>query len=384
MANVLKFKRRSAGGGAGAPSSLKSGEVAHNEADNILYIGKGDDGSGNATSIVPLAGVGGFVDRNTDQTVGGVKTFSSSPIVPTPTTDMQASTKKYVDDTVAGLGAGDMSKATYDPTNKNADAFSMGNMVETSTKKILSDTERTKLSGIATGADVTSATNVGSSIHGATAKTTPVDADTMPLIDSAASNVLKKVTWANIKATLKTYFDTLYATAAHTHTFASLTSKPTTLSGYGITDALASSLKGANNGLAELDSGGKVPTAQLPDAVLGAMAYQGTWNASTDSPALPAAASGNKGHYYVVSTAGSTNKGGITDWKIGDWIVSNGAAWEKVDNTDQVTSVAGRQGAVTLSTADISGLGTMATQAANNVAITGGTIDGVTLDGGTF
>lgn len=55
---------------------------------------------------------------------------------------------------------------------------------------------------------------VGSAIHGASAKTTPVDADTMPLIDSAASNALKKVTWANIKATLKTYFDTLYAPKA--------------------------------------------------------------------------------------------------------------------------------------------------------------------------
>ena len=44
----------------------------------------------------------------------------------------------------------------------------------------------------------------------ATGKTTPVDADQLPLVDSAASNVLKKLTWANVKATLKTYFDTLY------------------------------------------------------------------------------------------------------------------------------------------------------------------------------
>jgi hypothetical protein len=70
-----------------------------------------------------------------------------------------------------------------------------------------------KLDGIEAAADVTDAGNVGSSIYGATAKTTPVDADTMPLIDSAASNVLKKVTWTNIKATLKTYFDTLYQAA---------------------------------------------------------------------------------------------------------------------------------------------------------------------------
>ncbi|MBK8009547.1 MAG: hypothetical protein IPK23_14820 [Rhizobiales bacterium] len=33
------------------------------------------------------------------------------------------------------------------------------------------------------------------------------------LIDSAAANVLKKLTWSNVKATLKTYFDTLYAPA---------------------------------------------------------------------------------------------------------------------------------------------------------------------------
>jgi hypothetical protein len=52
------------------------------------------------------------------------------------------------------------------------------------------------------------------SIDAASAKTTPVDADTMGLIDSAASNVLKKVTWANIKAALKAYFDTLYPSSA--------------------------------------------------------------------------------------------------------------------------------------------------------------------------
>jgi hypothetical protein len=43
-------------------------------------------------------------------------------------------------------------------------------------------------------------------------KATPVDADLVPLVDSAASNVLKKLTWANIKATLKTYFDDLTTT----------------------------------------------------------------------------------------------------------------------------------------------------------------------------
>lgn len=44
----------------------------------------------------------------------------------------------------------------------------------------------------------------------ATAKTTPVDADVFPLADSAASFGLKKLSWSNFKATLKTYFDTQY------------------------------------------------------------------------------------------------------------------------------------------------------------------------------
>ncbi|HZF99527.1 MAG TPA: hypothetical protein VEY71_00920, partial [Chitinophagales bacterium] len=53
------------------------------------------------------------------------------------------------------------------------------------------------------------ATTTGTLINTATDKATPVDADYVGLMDSAASNILKKLSWANIKATLKAYFDTL-------------------------------------------------------------------------------------------------------------------------------------------------------------------------------
>jgi hypothetical protein len=107
-------------------------------------------------------------------------------------------------------------------------------------------------------------------------------------------------------------------------------------------------------------------------AMAGFVNYEGTWNASTNTPTLVSSV-GTKGDYYVVSTTGTTNLNGVTTWTQGDWAIFNGSAWEKVDNTDLVTSVAGRTGAITLSNTDISGLGTMSTQNANSVAITGGT-----------
>lgn len=60
----------------------------------------------------------------------------------------------------------------------------------------------TKLSGIEALADVTDATNVGTSIYGSTAKTTMVAADQLAIIDSEAANILKKITFANLKTAL--------------------------------------------------------------------------------------------------------------------------------------------------------------------------------------
>jgi hypothetical protein len=142
--------------------------------------------------------------------------------------------------------------------------------------------------------------------------------------------------------------------------------------------------------------------------IIGALNYKGTWNASTNTPTLVSSV-GFKGDYYVVSFAGTTNLNGVTDWQINDWAVFNGSVWEKIDNTDLVVSVNGQTGVVVLNaanvgaaantvnilttglatgggaltgnvtitvadipTANVTGLGTMATQNANAVAITGG------------
>ncbi|MDO1582437.1 hypothetical protein [Rhizobium oryzicola] len=95
-----------------------------------------------------------------------------------------------------------------------------------------------------------------------------------------------------------------------------------------------------------LDGGGKIQVSVLPDAVLSNLKYQTGWNAATNTPAIPAASDSNKGWYYIVKTAGTTTIDGVNDWQNGDWIVSNGSSWDKIDNTDQVISVAGLQGVI--------------------------------------
>ena len=62
---------------------------------------------------------------------------------------------------------------------------------------------------------------------------------------------------------------------------------------------------------------------------------------------------GTQNYYYIVSVAGTTNLNGISDWQIGDWAIFNGTVWQKVDNTDAVTSVNGQVGTVVLNAANV-------------------------------
>ena len=92
-----------------------------------------------------------------------------------------------------------------------------------------------------------------------------------------------------------------------------------------------------------------------PLLTAGQVNYKGTWDAATNTPTLvspPAAIS--KGDYYVVSTAGTQFS---ISFAVGDWIISNGTAWEKVDLTDAVSSVFGRTGAVVGVSTDYSSVG---------------------------
>jgi hypothetical protein len=90
------------------------------------------------------------------------------------------------------------------------------------------------------GGGTVDAASIAAITHAATAKGTPADNDEIGLADSAATYGWKKLTWSAIKATLKTYFDTIYQTTAVT--WSTITGKPATFPptiGSGAADAVA-------------------------------------------------------------------------------------------------------------------------------------------------
>lgn len=139
-------------------------------------------------------------------------------------------------------------------------------------------------------------------------------------------------------------------------------------------------LKAIANGYASLDSSGKVPTAQIPDSLVGASQYQGTWNASTNSPTVPAAAVGNKGWYYSVAVAGSTSINGINVWAVGDEIISNGMVWQKIPNVSAVNSVNGKTGTVVVNQTDV-GLSNVSNTSDAQYSASVATLTNKTIDG---
>lgn len=122
-------------------------------------------------------------------------------------------------------------------------------------------------------------TVVAPATHAATSKATPVDADEVPLVDSAASNVLKRLTWANLKATLKTYFDSLSTTLTNkTLSAPVITDYTETL--YAPAAASSATISLANGTVQKHTTNGNF-TATLPSSVAGKsyviiIAYGGT------------------------------------------------------------------------------------------------------------
>jgi hypothetical protein len=400
MANTIRIKRRAASGGAGAPSTLANAELAFNEASNILYYGTGTGGAGgSATSVIAIAGNGAFVDLSTNQTIGGTKTFSStitgsvSGNAGTATTWATARDLSLTGDATATLaavnGSANVSAAlTLATVNSNVGTF-------------LKTTVNAKgLVTAATSANINDLTAPtadyafgGYKITNLADPTNDQDAATKYYVDTVAQGL-------DVKASV------LVGTTANI-----------TLSGAQTIDGVSvvagdrvlvkNQTTQADNGIyvAALGAWARSADANTWDELVSAYTFieEGSTYADTGwvctinkggtlgtTPITWSQFSGAGTYLAGTGLTLSGNTFSITNTAVtaGSYGSASKTLTATVNAQGQLTALADTN--IAIANTQVSGLGTMSTQDANNVAITGGSIsnlttfDGITIDGGTF
>lgn len=277
---------------ATAPSSPSEGQVYFDTTLDKL-------GVYNGVSWAYMGDAEGdqFVDLTTNQTVGGVKTFTSFPVTPgtAPTTNYQVANKKYVDDVVQDAG-GYTDKLAQDAVgNILTDTATLDFDYQTSTSQITANVLDSPLLQGQNGAYYLSRAN----------HTGTQSADT--LVDGTNNKVFTSAD--------NTKLDYITATQAVN------------------LDDLQSAV----------------------DGLEAAVVLKGTWDASSGS--FPAGTS--SGWSYIVSTGGTVD-GVSFDVNDRIVAITDGASsstyagnWFKLDYTDSVLSVNGNTGAVVLDTSDV-------------------------------
>jgi hypothetical protein len=399
MSNTIRIKRRANGGGAGAPSTLANAELAFNEQTNVLYYGTGTGGAGgSATSIIPIAGSGAFVDTSNAQTVGGVKTFSST-IVGSVDGNAGTATKLATARTISVSGDADGSASfdgsanadiaiTLDTVNSNvgtftkvtvnakglttaasqanlndiaspSSSFSMGSQLLTNLADPVSDQDaatKVYVDNVAQGLDVkasvVAATNGNITLSGAQT------IDGVSVV--AGDRVLVKSQTAPAENGIYVASNTSWARSADANTWTELVSAYTFVE--------TGTLYADTGWVCTVNAGGTLGTTAV---TWSQFSGAGTYQAGTGLTLT-----GNT--FSITNTAVSAGSYGSASETLTATVNAQG----------QITALADTPIAITLS--QVTDAGTIASQDADNVAITGGSItnlttfDGITIDGGTY
>ena len=164
--------------------------------------------------------------------------------------------------------------------------------------------------------------------------------------------------------------------------------------------------KGKASGVASLDANSKIITSQLPDYLLGQVMYGGNAsevattttispsdslktkknitttsisivNSATSTAANTYGYKDMEGVYFICQAKGTFAE---TSFEKGDWIISTGAKWEKIDNTDAVKSVNGQTGTVNITRVNEAGTADKL-KTARTIALKGDATGSATFDG---
>lgn len=399
MANDIRIKRRTSGA-AGAPASLENAELAFNEVGVVLYYGSGTGGAGGtATEVIAIGGSGAFCDLSSTQTISGTKTFSNT-ITGSVSGNAGTATKLATARTISVSGDADGS-ASFDGS-ANADiAITLDTVnadVGTFTKVTVNGKGLVTAADDATLNDIDPPTSSFSfNSQNLTNLADPVnaqDAATKHYVDSVAQGLDPKAS----------------CVAASTGNIATL-SGLLTIDGVtlqaGDRVLVKNQTAAENNGIyiasasawtrsPDMDSWAEVPNAFTFVEDGSTQADSGwvcTSNAGGTLGTTPITFVQFSGAGTYTAGTGLTltgNEFSITN--TGATAGSYGSASETVSITvnaqGQLTSVSEQNISITLS--QVSDAGTIASQDADNVNITGGSIinlttfDGITIDGGTF
>jgi hypothetical protein len=435
MADVIRIKRR-VSGSPGAPSSLANAELAYNEVDHTLYYGEGTGGSGGTASVVAAIGGQGLASNGTPAMNGTAApgtqgnwsrsdhvhpsdtsraplaspTFTGTPSGPTATpataTTAQFATTAFVWNAITVTRHDQLQPPNVDVpwgSHRITGLLDPSNPQDAATKNYVDITIQgmtpKPTANVATTAALAANTynngtsGVGATLTGNVNAVLAVDGGTV----SAGNLVLVKNEAAGANNGLYVVTQTGSGSAPYILTRHVDMDQSTEFAGAfipvsgGIT--LANTLWLANPSTPVTVGSTVIPFTQLNAAtsytpgnginisanVISAVGVANRISVSGSGIDIDAAYAGQSTITTIGNiTLGTWNGTTISVNRGGTGAANLTAGYAKANGASPFTSVAA------IPSTDISGLGTMATQNANAVAITGGTIDGVTLDGGTF
>ena len=390
MANTLRIKRST---GSSAPTSLANAELAFSEGNETLFIGKGTGGAGgSATSVIKIGGIGGFFDKDTVQNANKVLSGPTTGSDAAPTfralvsDDIPSLAHTKISDFDAGVRTNTLSQMAA-PTG----AVSMNSQKITGLADPTGDNDAANkgyVDGVAQGLDVkdsvVATTTANGTLSSAFANGQSIDGVTLQTGDRI---LIKNQTTAsqngiyNVNASGAPSRATDMATGANAAGAFVFVEQGTVNAenGFTCTSDTGSAVVGSNNlTFAQFSGAGQViagdgldksgNTLSVDLKANGGLVIESTEIAvKLDASSITGTlAIGDGGTGATTATAALTALG-----------LSNYAK-TLIDDADAAAA------RTTL------GLGSIATQAANSVAITGGSItnlttfDGITIDGGSY